>query len=71
MNQLAMFHPATTTPAPLSRHPGVDCAEGRHRRVYPELVVHLVFEDMSEVRLGPDTVAGRSLGYLAGWLFER
>jgi hypothetical protein len=72
MNQLAMFDAATASPALLSsNHPGVDFAEGRHRRVYPELVVHLVFEDMSEIRLGPDTVVGRSLGYLAGWLFER
>ena len=71
MNQLAMFDAATASPAPRRRHPGVDCEEGRHRRVYPELVVHLVFEDMSELRLGPDTVVGRSLGHLAGWLFER
>jgi hypothetical protein len=71
MNQLAMFDTATATPAPQSRHPSVGWAEGRHRRVYPELVVHLVFEDMSEVRLGADTVAGRSLGHMAGWLFER
>jgi hypothetical protein len=71
MNQLAMFDTATAMPAPLSRHPGVDFTEGRHRRVYPELVVHLVFEDMSEIRLGPDTVVGRSLGHMAGWLFER
>jgi hypothetical protein len=70
MNQLAMFDTATATPA-LSRHPGADFAEGRHRRVYPQLVVHLVFEDMSELRLGADTVIGRSLGYLAGWVFER
>jgi hypothetical protein len=70
MNQLAMFDTATASPAPRSRHPGVDFAEGRHRRVYPQLVVHLVFEDMSELRLGPDTVVGRTLGYLAGWLVE-
>jgi hypothetical protein len=44
--------------------------EGRHRRVYPDLVVHLVFDDLSEHRLGPDTDLGRSLGHLAGWLFE-
>jgi len=71
MNQLAMFDAATTPPAHRSRHPGVDIEEGRHRRVYPKLVVHLVFEDMSEIRLGPDTVVGRSLGHMAGWLFER
>jgi hypothetical protein len=71
MNQLAMIDAATAPPAPLSRCPGVDVEEGRHRRVYPKLVVHLVFEDMSEISLGPDTVVGRSLGHLASWLFER
>jgi hypothetical protein len=71
MNQLAMFDAATAAPAPSSRCLGLDVEEGRHRRVYPQLVVHLVFADMSEVRLGPDTAAGRSLGHLAGWLFER
>jgi len=71
MNQLAMFDAAATPPAPRSRQHGVDIEEGRHRRVYPKLVVHLVFEDMSEIRLGPDTVVGRSLGHMAGWLFER
>jgi hypothetical protein len=71
MHQLAMFDTATSFPAPQWRSTRVDSAEGRHRRVYPELVVHLVFEDMSEVRLGPDTGVGRSLGFLAGWLFER
>jgi hypothetical protein len=45
--------------------------EGRHRRVYPGLVVHLVFDDLSEHRLGPDTAIGRSLGHLASWLVER
>jgi hypothetical protein len=71
MNQLARFDAATTPPAPRPRHPGVGIEEGRHRRVYPKLVVHLVFEDMSEMRLGPDTVVGRSLGHMAAWLFER
>ena len=71
MNQLAMFDTATASPETLSRHPGLGFEEGRHRRIYPELVVHLVFADMSEVRLGPDTAVGRSLGHLAGWLFER
>jgi hypothetical protein len=71
MHQLAMFDTATAAPAPEWRSTRVDSAEGRHRRVYPELVVHLVFEDMSELRLGPDTGVGRSLGFLAGWLFER
>jgi hypothetical protein len=45
--------------------------EGKHRRVYGELVVHLVFNDMSEHRLGADTAIGRSLGHLACWLVER
>jgi hypothetical protein len=45
--------------------------EGRHRRVFPELVVHLVFDDLSEHRLGPDSAIGRTLGHLAGWLVER
>ena len=52
-------------------HPRAYFEEGRHRRVYPKLVVHLVFDDMSELRLGPDTAVGRSLGHMAGWLFER
>ena len=71
MNQLAIFDAATAPPARLSRHPGGNFPEGRHRRVYPKLVVHLVFQDMSELRLGPDTVVGRALGQMAGWLFER
>ena len=50
---------------------GPDLQEGRHRRVYPGLVVHLVFGDQSEHRLGPDTAIGRSLGHLASWLVER
>jgi hypothetical protein len=45
--------------------------EGRHRRVYPDLVVHLVFEDLSELTLGSDSPIGRSLGQVAHWLTER
>jgi hypothetical protein len=45
--------------------------EGRHRRVYRGLVVHLVFDDLSEMSLGPDSAIGRSLGHLASWLVER
>jgi hypothetical protein len=45
--------------------------EGRHRRVYCDLVVHLVFDDLSEMSLGPDSAIGRSLGHLASWLIER
>ena len=52
-----------------TRDPAV--AEGRHRRVYAALVVHLVFADLSEHRLGADTATGRSLGHAAGWLLER
>jgi hypothetical protein len=50
---------------------GPDFQEGRHRRVYPELVVHLVFDDLSELSLGSDSAVGRSLGHLASWLVER
>jgi hypothetical protein len=46
-------------------------SEGRHRRVYPQLVVHLVFDDLTEVTLGPESTLGRSLGHLAHWLTER
>ena len=46
-------------------------SEGRHRRVYAGLVVHLVFDDLSEQTLGGDTAIGRSLGHVAGWLVER
>lgn len=55
----------------LSRAASQALQEGRHRRIYPDLVVHLVFDDLSEHRLGPDTTIGRSLGHLAGWLVER
>jgi hypothetical protein len=58
----AMTHARSATPA---------VHEGRHRRVFPDLVVHLVFDDLSEYRLGPDTADGRTLGHLAGWLVER
>jgi hypothetical protein len=58
-------------PARRSRYSGPEFEEGRHRRVYPELVVHLVFDDQSELSLGPDNPVGRSLGHLAGWLVER
>ena len=44
---------------------------GRHRRRLPNLVVHLVFDDLSELSLGADTLVGRSLGHLASWLVER
>jgi hypothetical protein len=54
-----------------SRDAGPVAREGRHRRVYPGLVVHLVFDDLSEMSLGPDTAIGRSLGHLASWLVER
>ena len=64
--EVALFAPATTLA------PSVSPAghEGRHRRVYAKLVVHLVFDDLSEHLLGPDTTIGRSLGHLAGWLVE-
>lgn len=54
--------------------PGRDPAAsrvGRHRRVDPELTVHLVFLDQSELVLGPETALGRSIGHAAGWLVER
>jgi hypothetical protein len=67
MTNSALFAPAMTHSRPAS--PALQ--EGRHRRVFPNLVVHLVFRDLSEHRLGPDTADGRSLGHLAGWLVER
>jgi hypothetical protein len=68
----AMPHVAAAAPpATVLDNLDADFQEGRHRRVYPKLVVHLVFADMSELRLGPDSATGRSLGHLAGWLFER
>jgi hypothetical protein len=65
--EATLFAPVVSLPQAL----GPTVREGRHRRVYPELVVHLVFGDLSEHRLGPDTAVGRSLGHLAGWLVER
>jgi hypothetical protein len=44
---------------------------GRHRRVDAELVVHLVFGDLSECVLGPQSAIGRTMGHLAAQLFER
>jgi hypothetical protein len=58
-------------PVTLSWAAGPVLHEARHRRVYPQLVVHLVFDDLSEHLLGPDTALGRSLGHLASWLIER
>jgi hypothetical protein len=43
---------------------------GRHRRVDAELVVHLVFGDLSECVLGPQNAIGRSMGHLAAQLFQ-
>ncbi len=65
--EAALFAPPKTLPR--TEHPAVH--EGRHRRVFPELRVHLVFDDLSEHTLGPDTAIGRTLGHLAGWLVER
>jgi hypothetical protein len=56
--------------ATLSPYAQAAFEEGRHRRVFPQLVVHLVFVDLSEHRLGADTSLGRSLGHLASWLVE-
>jgi hypothetical protein len=70
----AMFQVATdvvVAPASGSRYSGPDFQEGRHRRIYPELVVHLVFDDLSELSLGSDSAVARSLGHLASWLVER
>jgi hypothetical protein len=64
---IALFAPAMAPSGPVS----VAVGEGRHRRVFPQLVVHLVFDDLSEHRLGPDSAIGRTLGHLAGWLVER
>jgi hypothetical protein len=60
-----------TVPRPPSPRPDDGLGAGRHRRVFPQLVVHLVFDDLSEHRLGADTSLGRSLGHLANWLVER
>jgi hypothetical protein len=58
-------------PRTISWDAGPVAHEGRHRRVYGGLVVHLVFDDLSEMSLGPDSAIGRSLGHLASWLIER
>jgi hypothetical protein len=49
----------------------VELEVGRHRRVDQQLVVHLVFGDLSEATLGPNDVLGRSIGQLAAWLAAR
>ena len=50
---------------------GAAAGVGRHRRVDPDLVVHLVFADLSEETLGPETSVGRSMAELAGLLICR
>ncbi len=70
----AMFQVATddvVAPESVPRDCGPDFQAGRHRRIYPELVVHLVFDDLSELSLGSDSAVARSLGHLASWLVER
>ena len=52
-------------PAGRARYPGPDFQEGRHRRVYPDLVVHLVFDDCPSSASDSDSAVGRSLGHLA------
>ena len=44
---------------------------GRHRRVDPDVVVHLVFAEGGEVALGVDHPVGRSIAHLAALLAER
>jgi hypothetical protein len=44
---------------------------GRHRRVDPELAVHLVFGDLSEAVLEPNSAVARSMGHLAALLVGR
>jgi hypothetical protein len=44
---------------------------GRRRRADPELVVHLVFDDLSETVLEADNALGRSIGQLAALLVAR
>jgi hypothetical protein len=44
---------------------------GRHRRVDPNVVVHLVFAGGGEVALGVDHPVGRSIAHLAALLAER
>ena len=41
---------------------------GRHRRVDPDAVVHLVFAEGGEVTIGVDHPDGRSIAHLAAWL---
>jgi hypothetical protein len=38
---------------------------GRHRRVDPHAVVHLVFADGGEVSFGPESPVGSSICHLA------
>jgi hypothetical protein len=44
---------------------------GRHRRVDPDAVIHLVFTDGGEVCLGTESPAGRSIAHLAAQLADR
>ena len=44
---------------------------GRHRRVDPDVVVHLVFTEGGEVTIGVDHPVGRSIAHLAALLAER
>jgi hypothetical protein len=57
---------AETTVAPS----GVPAA-GRHRRVDPQLAVHLVFADLTEVVVDGRSGAGQAIGHLAQLLVER
>jgi hypothetical protein len=44
---------------------------GRHRRVDPDVVVHLVFAEGTEVTIGVEHPVGRSIAHLAEQLAER
>ena len=44
---------------------------GRHRRVDPGVVVHLVFAEGGEVTIGVEHPDGRSIAHLAALLAER
>jgi hypothetical protein len=46
-------------------------APGRHRQADATLVVHLVFADLSEATLAPNSAVARSIGFLATLLADR
>ena len=50
---------------------GLEPLPGRRRRPDPEVVVHLVFADLSETLLPAESALARSIGQIAGCLAGR